>query len=122
MTYGVVGVTIWTQDDDSLESMIGFYRDQLGMDVHSRHEGWASFKFGGMRFNIGVHNSITHEPRDPYRTMINFGTDDIFELFDKLESWGVDVIRNPEKEHWGGWVATFHDPDGNVIQLLQLED
>ena len=64
MTYGVVGVTIWTQDDDSLESMIGFYRDQLGMDVHSRHEGWASFKFGGMRFNIGCLLYTSPSPRD----------------------------------------------------------
>jgi len=122
MTYGVVGVTIWTQDHKSLEPMVEFYRDQLGMDIHSRHEGWVSFRFGGMRFNIGVHHLITHSPSDPYRTMINFGTNDIFGLFDRLQRWGVTVIRNPEKEHWGGWVATFQDPDGNVVQLLQLKD
>ena len=28
--------------------------------------------------------------------------------------------RAPEREEWGGWVATFADPDGNVLQLMQL--
>ena len=122
MVYGVVGVTIWTQDEDSLKSMETFYREQLGMGVYSRHEGWVSFRFEDMRFNIGVHHLIEHAPKDPYRTMINFGTNNIVELFDRLVHWGVVVIRPPEKEHWGGWVATFQDPDGNVVQLLQLED
>jgi len=26
----------------------------------------------------------------------------------------------PEREHWGGWIATLQDPDGNILQLLQL--
>ena len=122
MVYGVVGVTLWTQDNVSLELMEAFYRDQLGLDVYSRHEGWVSFRFGSMRFNIGVHHLIDHPPRDPYRVMINFGTENIVELFGRLERWGVVVIRSPEEEHWGGWVATFQDPDGNVVQLLQLAD
>jgi catechol 2,3-dioxygenase-like lactoylglutathione lyase family enzyme len=120
MTYGVIGVTVWTQDDDSLLVMEEFYRDQLGMDVNSRHGGWVSFRFGAIRFNIGVHHLISNPPRDPYRVMVNFGTDNIVELFDRLERWGVTVIRSPEKEHWGGWVATFLDPDGNMVQLIQL--
>ena len=33
---------------------------------------------------------------------------------------GVVFTRAPEREEWGGWVATFADPDGNVLQLMQL--
>jgi predicted enzyme related to lactoylglutathione lyase len=32
----------------------------------------------------------------------------------------VEFIRQPEREQWGGWIATFKDPDGNILQLLQL--
>jgi predicted enzyme related to lactoylglutathione lyase len=32
----------------------------------------------------------------------------------------VDFTRAPAREEWGGWVATFADPDGNVLQLMQL--
>jgi uncharacterized glyoxalase superfamily protein PhnB len=28
--------------------------------------------------------------------------------------------RPPEREDWGGHVATLLDPDGNVVQLFQL--
>ncbi len=31
----------------------------------------------------------------------------------------VNFDRVPEQEHWGGWVATFRDPDGNMLQLLE---
>ena len=51
--------------------------------------------------------------------MVNLGVADIRQVHKTLAARGVDFIRRPEKEHWGGWVATFSDPDGNVLQLLQ---
>ena len=33
---------------------------------------------------------------------------------------GVQFIREPEEESWGGTVATFSDPDGNILQLLEF--
>ena len=35
---------------------------------------------------------------------------------------GVPCLRVPELESWGGRVATYADPDGNVIQLFELPD
>ena len=26
----------------------------------------------------------------------------------------------PEKQHWGGWLATFKDSAGNSLQLVQM--
>ena len=37
-----------------------------------------------------------------------------------MQANGVEFIRPPEQEHWGGWVATFKDPDGNILQMLQF--
>ena len=51
--------------------------------------------------------------------MINLGTDDIREAYKNLVAKGVEFVRPPEQEHWGGWVATLRDPDGNTLQLLQ---
>jgi uncharacterized glyoxalase superfamily protein PhnB len=39
---------------------------------------------------------------------------------ERLAEAGVEFLRQPEQESWGGWVATFRDPDGNTLQLLQL--
>ena len=51
--------------------------------------------------------------------MINLRTEDIFFEYERLQALGVKFIRIPEKENWGGWIATFLDPDNNVIQMIQ---
>ena len=52
--------------------------------------------------------------------MPHLGVDDIHSLHRRLTQQGVEFIRPPEKEGWGGWVATLKDPDGNIVQLLQF--
>ncbi len=116
MIDGVVGVTIWT---DNLKRLLAFYRDTLGLTPHSVHEDFVNFRFGGMRLNLGLHDEVKGRTREPYRIMINLGVEDIHRQHTRLVERGVEFIREPEQEHWGGWVATFLDPDGNTLQLLQ---
>ena len=52
--------------------------------------------------------------------MPHLGVDDIHGECRRLQEEGVEFIRPPEQEHWGGWIATLKDPDGNILQLLQL--
>lgn len=118
MIFGVVGVTLWT---DNLEPMFHFYQDTLRFSLHSRQARFISFELGEeMRFNIGLHDRARGAARDPYRVMVNLGVTDIHQEYQRLCQEGVEFIRPPEQEHWGGWVATFRDPDGNVLQLLEL--
>lgn len=116
MIYGVSGVTIWTED---LEHLVLFYRDVLGLPIHSQRSSFVVFRFEGFRLNLGVHSRVLGKTLDPNRIMINLGVEDIHLEFNTLAQKGVEFIRLPEKESWGGWVATFRDPDGNVLQLLQ---
>ncbi|MCI0438216.1 MAG: VOC family protein [Chloroflexi bacterium] len=113
---GVVGVIIWTDD---LERLTAFYRDALELPVHSVRPHFVAFEWGRMRFSIGAHAEVKGRTREPRRMMINFGVSDIHKAYETLKSRGVSFIRPPEQEHWGGWVATFTDPDGNTLQLLQ---
>ena len=119
MVYGVVGVVIWT---DNLERLRRFYRDTLGMPLHSNHGDFVAFQFGDMRFNIGQHDRVQGQAREPYRIMINLGVSDIHAEYRRLTEQRVEFIRPPEQEGWGGWVATFKDPDGNLLQLLQMAE
>ena len=52
--------------------------------------------------------------------MPHFGVEDIHAEAMRLTCFGVEFIRQPAQEAWGGWVATFKDPDGNILQLLQV--
>ena len=116
MIDGVIGVTIWTDD---LERLVGFYRDILGLTLRGHKGDFANFAWGEMRLNLGLHDRVEGSAKDPYRTMISFGVADIHGQYDRLRGQGVEFIRVPEQEFWGGWVATFLDPDGNILQLLQ---
>ena len=117
MITGVIGVTIWTDD---LERMFSFYNDVLRLPLHSRHEDFIAFELGEVRFNIGRHSEVSGQSKDPFRFMPHLGVDDIHAEAQRLAEAGVEFIRQPEQESWGGWVATLKDPDGNVLQLLQL--
>ena len=116
MVQGVVGVVIWTDD---LERLVSFYRDTLGFEPHSVRPDFVAFKWGDIRLSIGKHSEIKGSARDPYRIMVNLRVADIHEVHSSLTAKGVSFLRAPEREHWGGWVCTFTDPDGNVLQLLQ---
>jgi len=116
MIEGVGGVVIWTGD---LDRLLAFYRDTLGLTPHSVRPDFVAFKWGDVRLSLGSHSEVSGQAGDPYRVMINLGVDDIHEARRRLSGAGVEFIRPPEKEHWGGWVATFADPDGNMLQLLQ---
>lgn len=119
MIEDIIGVNIFTA---RLDEMVAFYRDVLELPLHSNHGDLVAFEpRPGMRLNIGKHSQVwTESNMDPYRIMLNLGTSDIHAVHEKLVSRGVTVLRPPEQEGWGGWVATFQDPDGNVLQLMQL--
>jgi predicted enzyme related to lactoylglutathione lyase len=117
ITSGVVGAIIWT---DNLERLLNFYRDTLELKPNSHQSNFVSFATGETRLGIGIHSEVSGQTRDPYRIMLNLGVDEINESYELLKTRGVQFVRPPEKEHWGGWVATFLDPDGNIIQLMQM--
>ena len=116
MIDGLAGVIVWTDD---LERLSAFYRDTLGLAPHSVRPHFVSFKWGNLRLGLGAHREVRGSSRAPFRVMINLGVRDIHAEYEDLRRKGVEFMRPPEREHWGGWVATFRDPDGNVLQLLQ---
>ena len=116
MIEGVVGVVIWTED---LETLVEFYRDTLGLTPHSVRPDFVAFRWGNMRLSIGKHSKVSGPSAEPHRIMVNLGVTDIHRLHKELTAKGVHFSRAPEQEHWGGWVATLSDPDGNTLQLMQ---
>lgn len=113
---GVNGLLIWT---DNFEAMLHFYRDVLGLAPRSEKPNFVNFEWDGFRLTISVHENVHGPNPDPERFMVNFGVEDIDAVYARLAAAGVTFTRAPSGEPWGGRVATFHDPDGNTLQLLQ---
>ena len=113
----VVGIVLWT---DNLDEMVSFYKDILELPLHSSRPNFVSFEFGNFRLNIGNHSEVHGIAKDPYRIMIHLSVPHIDYWYERLNSLGIKFIRAPEEESWGGIVATFPDPDGNMLQFLQF--
>lgn len=116
MIDSLAGVILWT---DNLAGMSGFYRDILALPVHSVRPHFVAFQLGAARLSIGTHSQVHGPAQEPVRVTVNFGVPDISAAYAHLVKRGVAFVRAPEQEHWGGWVASLRDPDGNLIQLLQ---
>ena len=81
MVTGVIGVTFWTGD---LERMYNFYNDVLRLPLHSRHEDFIAFELGEVRFNVGLHNEVSGQSKDPFRFMPHLGVDDIHAVAQRM--------------------------------------
>jgi predicted enzyme related to lactoylglutathione lyase len=114
-----IGVIVST-DAKRFDAMATFYADILALPVRSRHVSFVNFSWGEFRLTIHTHSQVRGPAIDPHRVMINFLVADIAITHQRLVRAGVEFRRAPEPESWGGWVATFVDPDGNTLQLMQL--
>ena len=116
---GFAGVLVWTSVE-RFPAMASFYRDTLGLAPRSDKSDFVNFDWNGVRLSVGVHDRVGGTSQDPLRVMVNLTVTDIRAVHDRLVGAGVVFTRPPEREDWGGWVATFTDPDGNTLQLMQL--
>jgi predicted enzyme related to lactoylglutathione lyase len=117
--HGLAGVLIWTEAG-RFEEMARFYRDRLGLTPRTSKPDFINFDWGGVRLSVSVHDGVRGPSRDPLRIMVNLAVVDIRAAHERLRRAGVVFTRAPEQEEWGGQVATFNDPDGNVLQIMQL--
>ncbi len=101
-----------------------FYGDRLGLKVNlgDLEHGVCIFDAGGV---LLVVETVPEEaPADEQIlvgrfTGISFAVDDIRAKHQDLLASGVEFSGKPEQQYWGGWLATFRDPAGNELQLVQ---
>ena len=115
MLTGMHSVLIWSED---VKRLVPFYRDILGLKPQMESEGFVVFLLNGAGLAIGTHSEVQGRSRDPNRMMVNLRVDDCQGEYERLSKQGVEFIRTPTKDaiHI---IATFHDPDGNILQLLE---
>ena len=106
-------VYYWTRD---MDRAVAFYADVLGLPLaHRSGDGWAEFVAGPVK--LALHG--TDEADLPAGGTVVFRVDDLDAARWTLERRGV-VFDGHESEVPGvGRFTTFHDPDGNPIQLIE---
>ena len=100
------------------ERLIEFYASVVGLPNIARI-GPGAFMAGGAAFLVDGHSEVHGAAKEPQRVLLTFSVADVLAEQQRLEAAGVKFVRPAAKEPWGGYVATFTDPDGNYCQLSQ---
>jgi predicted enzyme related to lactoylglutathione lyase len=117
MIKGLRIASIWSED---VNNLLPFYRDTVGLTVGMEAPGFVILgDVNGPAAALGTHSEVHGKATDPARHMVGFDSDDIKADCARLKAAGVEFVEEPN-EIQGGWIATFKDPEGNLIQLLQL--
>ncbi len=101
-----------------------FYTQQLGLPLRAENmaQGWLAFEVGGPQ--LVVERVDPDAPEDEQVlvgrfTGLSLAVDDIQAACARMRAAGVHFNEAPERQAWGGWLATFEDPSGNSLQLVE---
>ena len=103
-----------------LERSIDFY-SKLGLKLtlSADEHGYASFDAGPVSLGLAVPGAEQGELVGRH-TGVGFAVDDLVKEHARLEGIGVEFTTPPTKQPWGGFMATFADPDGNIYYLDEV--
>jgi len=102
----------------NLQKSTRFYQDSLGLNKKYDYPSYAGFECGGVEIGL--------IPRENLKTgkdalSIQFLVESVDKTCEALKEKGVEFTVEPHDEPWGGRQARFLDPDGNLLELTQMD-
>jgi catechol 2,3-dioxygenase-like lactoylglutathione lyase family enzyme len=76
-------------------------------------------EFGGVSVLVDARDDIAERAVEPTRLIVNFHVDDAGATARRLDTLGVTWLAELDHRH-DAWFAALFDPDGNVIQIIEL--
>ena len=116
MTLGPIDhVYYWTAE---MDRAVKFYEDVLGLRLVRRDgSNWAMFETGSVR--LALHGAIEGRPLETGGATAVFAVDDLETARAALERRGVEFAEHVGEVEGYARFASFRDPDGNVLQLIE---
>lgn len=104
-----------------------FYAHALGLQVKAAQpdQGWCVLALGDVDLVVEAVPPDADEDEQALvgrLTGLSLAVADIHAAQRELSARGVPFVGQPERQAWGGWLATLEDPDGNQLQLVQHPD
>jgi catechol 2,3-dioxygenase-like lactoylglutathione lyase family enzyme len=114
-------VSLWAED---VPTAAHFYCDVIGLQLlshHSHHNGRPHFDLGGAYLTLLKGKPIPAQNAEPsHFPLIAFAVDDLDSAIKRLRAHRVELLKNVEESADSRWVM-FHDPAGNLIELVQFK-
>ena len=119
---------ILTSEDP--ETLFSFYHETLSLpkavgsgpgplEAGGQEQAGGAVQVGGAVFIIEGHSDTKGRAKEPQRHLVDLHVNDVAAEQKRLQDLNVHFVRTAEREFWGGVIATFLDPDGNYVQLIQ---
>jgi methylmalonyl-CoA/ethylmalonyl-CoA epimerase len=101
-----------------LERAVDFYGRVLGLPKKYQFSTYAGFDCGGVEIGLVPGDMTENQAGAP---LVDFLVQDVDEVYGVLSDKGVRFFKEPHDTSWGGRTALFADPDGNMLQLVQID-
>jgi len=110
-------VTFYVSD---LKRAAKFYEEILDLEKKYEYSSYVGFECGGVE--IGLIPKLTQGQKVSLLSpSVEFLVDDVEKVYNELKKRGVKFIKELHYEPWGGRQATFTDPDGNILEIAQID-
>ena len=123
MIKGVEGILIGSENATALAK---FYREVVGlkqtMEFEMGEEGETNgyeFALSGCGIYITYHDKVHGQNSNPDRIILNLEVDDIESEVARMKKTDTKLVQDIYHVEDYGYIATFADPDGNLIQFVQ---
>lgn len=83
------------------------------------HTGDGPIPLGKLLIAIDQRDDVSDANPEPGRSILNFHVDDFAAFEAQLDGAGVEWVA-PAADRPAGRFATFKDPDGNYLQIIQF--
>ena len=114
--------TVWcvTFCVSDLDRASRFYEETMGLEKKYQYSSYVGFECGGVEIGLIPKLAEGQKVNQPSAS-VEFLIDDVEKLCSELKGKGVRFVEELHEEPWGGKQATFTDPDGNTLQIVQID-
>lgn len=113
----LVVVSLWAED---VSAMVRFYQDVIGLRIREHHHDPPHFDLGGA--SLVILKGTPQEPLDPEPErfpILAIAVDDLDKMVDRLRETKVELPWEI-KGGPGSRYVMFHDPGGNLVELVEF--
>ena len=100
-----------------LKKAIEFYEKASWLTKKCEYSGYSGFQCGAVEIGLIPKEKAEIGENAP---TVKFIVDNVDHFCEMLKSRSVDFVEPPHEEQWGGRQASFKDPDGNLLETVQI--
>jgi len=106
-------VTLWAVNFDKEKNL---YKEILGLPVTEENDDFIMFDTKGSR--LALHRLKKGSRLDRLTVELHLEVDDVDEVYSSLQHRGVKFEDKPANRPWGDRMASFHDAEGYVVEIV----